>query len=51
MTKPGEQNGTCLGMIAERRITRKELNERVRSGEFTELHRELIGWALQGAGL
>lgn len=47
----GWANGTILGLIADRRITRKELNARVKSGEFKDVHRELIADALQGAGL
>lgn len=48
-TKVGEANGRVLGLIAERRITRAELNARRR--EFPDIHRPLIAWALKEAGL
>lgn len=47
MTPIGQSNGMILGLIADRRITRSELNKRVKEGEWRDIHRELIAWALQ----
>ena len=52
MTSPiGHDNAVVLGLIAERRITREELNRRVKAGEYRQLHRELIASALRENGL
>lgn len=51
MNTIGKSNATILGLIADRRITRSELNKRVKEGEFSDIHRELIAWALKDAGL
>ncbi|GAM06346.1 hypothetical protein [Novosphingobium sp. MBES04] len=49
--RPGEDNGRLLGLIATNRITRAQLNERRKAGEFKDIHRGLIEHALQEAGL
>lgn len=49
--KPGTHNGWILGLIAERRITRAQLNQMVKDGLFRDLHRGLITAALRDAGL
>lgn len=51
MNTIGKSNAVILGLIAERRITRSELNKRIKAGEFPDLHRELIADALREAGL
>lgn len=51
MTPIGQSNGTVLALIADRRITRAELNKRVKAGEWPDLHRELIASALKDQGL
>ncbi len=49
--KVGQANGTVLGLIAERRITRAALNEAVKDGHYPDLHKPLIASALKDAGL
>lgn len=51
MTPIGQSNAIVLGLIADRRITRAELNKRVKEGLYPDLHRELIASALKDAGL
>lgn len=51
MSDVGKGNATILALIAERRITRAELNRRIKAGEFPDIHRELIADALREAGL
>lgn len=48
--RAGEDNGRLLGLIATNRITRDQLNERRKSGEFRDIHRGLIENAFREAG-
>lgn len=51
LPRPGTQNGTLLGLIAEGRITRSQLNEETRAGKWSDIHRPLIADALKEKGL
>jgi hypothetical protein len=51
MNTIGKSNAVILGLIADRRITRSELNKRVKEGSYPDIHRELIAWAIKTAGL
>lgn len=50
-TKVGEANGRVLGLIADRRITRADLNRDVKAGIYPDLHHPLIAFALDAAGI
>lgn len=47
----GRDNGHLLGLIAERRMSRRQLNEGRSKGLYQDIHRPLIEDAFRGMGL